>query len=95
MLSLLKDKSNVLTLSLKHLNVYLNPDQVKKKTTAEGGTAKTNIHLTFLMNDYESDRDFYFLTGYVCMLYPNTKQNKISKPPLRKHSAYSLHSASP
>lgn len=51
MLSLLKDKSNVLTLSLKHLNVYLNPDQVKKKTTAEGGTAKTNIHLTFLMND--------------------------------------------
>lgn len=52
MLSFLKDKSNVLTLSLKHLNVYLNPDQVKKKkTTAEGGTAKTNIHLTFLMND--------------------------------------------
>lgn len=50
-LSLLKDKSNVLTLGLKHLNVYLNPDQVKKKTTAEGGTAKTNIHLTFLMND--------------------------------------------
>lgn len=46
-LSFLKDKYNVLILSLKHLNVYLNPDQLQKKTLAtEEGTAKTNIHLT-------------------------------------------------
>lgn len=57
-LSFLKDKRNVLILSLKHLNVDLNPDQLQKKpktntkkpqtpnVTAEKGTAKTNIQLT-------------------------------------------------
>lgn len=45
------------------------------------------------MNDPESDREFYFLAGYVCSLYPNMKLNKTAKPLLGKHSVYSLHSA--
>lgn len=92
MLSILKNKHNALTLCLKHLNVYLNPDQLLKKKRLHKREQPKPIQ-SDSFNEWSGVwQEFYFLAGYVCSLYPNMKLNKTAERLLGKHSAYSLHS---
>lgn len=67
MLSFLKDKRNVLILSLKHLDVYLNPDQLQKKNPDYRGRNSQNQYTSAITSKClgVQYKKFYFATGWI------------------------------
>lgn len=94
-LSFLKDKCNVLILSLKHLNVYPNPDQLQKTPWLQRKEQPKPIYLWHYFKMFSSLTQRFLLPQWLGMhVVPKHKAELSNKTTFKKTFSFP-HSASP